>query len=366
MEQLDLSAKPIIEILLDPGLRASLIVALQAEQGRHRPVYHQYEELALHCEATADQLRQVIPILRELDHAAGHTLIAPLLFHPNLPDDLLLKLCEEERFISPLGHRRGPQWLLEKLAKEYRYSEAITTLALSYYGTEHYSNEDFKAFISKYKDDGMLRWNLKRSKQLSQDKQAIALSIIEQPWTNRDLYLFVRGIKEWYGQVHNRTLESYLSALWRVVSRRPPDSPTIEDFVGWVRVAFNSEPTPFDPQWLDIRPDYSHDPATYDDCMTRLLFQVADLHRMREAGVFENEYRYFGITSPGGSLWYNFDPLSYLECAVRGKYGGYEAAEVIVTIPPPEGESADSPIFEIDSFTWQDFADLLELGQLYE
>jgi hypothetical protein len=39
---------------------------------------------------------------------------------------------------------------------------------------------------------------------------------------------------------------------------------------------------------------------------------------MAEAGTLENEYRYFGIDSPTGFRWYNFDPCSYLECGVRG------------------------------------------------
>ena len=87
---------------------------------------------------------------------------------------------------------------------------------------------------------------------------------------------------------------------------------------------------------------------------------------MAEAGLLEDKYRYFGIDSPSGSRWYNFDPLTYLECAIRGQYGGYEEAEVIVLIPPPAGESADDPVREITAFSWADFIGLLECGQLYE
>jgi hypothetical protein len=83
-----------------------------------------------------------------------------------------------ERCIDALGHRAGPQTLLEKMATKYRYSEAITTLALDYYGTSAADNQKFADFITEYKDDYMLRWNL-RSSRLTEEKLAIALSIIE-------------------------------------------------------------------------------------------------------------------------------------------------------------------------------------------
>lgn len=183
MEQFKLTEKPIIEILLDANLRQVLVDALRAEHGRHLPVHWQYEELARNCEATAEQLRAVIHSLLELDvsdDSPRNSLISPLIFHPNMPDDLLLELCEDEYCIMPLGHRRGPQWLLEKLAKEHRYDEAIVTLALYYYGTDSYSNDQFKDFICQYLDNHMLRSNLKHDRRLNEEKRLIAHSLIEQ------------------------------------------------------------------------------------------------------------------------------------------------------------------------------------------
>jgi hypothetical protein len=65
---------------------------------------------------------------------------------------------------------------------------------------------------------------------------------------------------------------------------------------------------------------------------------------MAEAGMLENEYRYFGIESPTGFWWYNFDPRSYLEAAVWRRRGDYAEHEVIALIPPKDGASADSPV----------------------
>jgi hypothetical protein len=179
MEQLQLTEKPLIEILLDANLRQALADAILAEHGSHLSINNHYYDLALHCEATAEQLREVIHHLQELDDSPSNRLLDPLIFHPNMPDDLLLELSEQERFIMPLGHRRGPQWLLEKLAKEHRYSEAITTLALYYYGMDSYSSDEFKAFITQYLDNHMLRSNLKHDRRLNEEKRRIALALIE-------------------------------------------------------------------------------------------------------------------------------------------------------------------------------------------
>jgi hypothetical protein len=50
-----------------------------------------------------------------------------------MPERLLRQLAKEGKFTAQLGHRSGPQSLLEFLALEYQYDEAMTTLALSYY-----------------------------------------------------------------------------------------------------------------------------------------------------------------------------------------------------------------------------------------
>lgn len=81
-------------------------------------------------------------------------------------------------------------------------------------------------------------------------------------------------------------------------------------------------------------------------------YQIADLQRMADAGTLENEYRYFGIDSPTGNRWYNFDVDAYLECASSG-VGGYE--------PITEDESTES-----EPCAWFYLAIFLWLGQIYE
>ncbi len=73
-----------------------------------------------------------------------------------------------------------------------------------------------------------------------------------------------------------------------------------------------------------------------------------DLRRMR-GGTLAEEWRYFGSESPTGKGWYNFDPLTYLECALAGM-------------------SACACNENADLLTpgWRPFASFLELGRTYE
>ena len=79
-----------------------------------------------------------------------------------------------------------------------------------------------------------------------------------------------------------------------------------------------------------------------------------------------DKYRYFGLNSPSGAYWYNFDPLTYLECGIRGTWGGYLDDEVIVLIPRPAAEAIEDRFYNLETFTWADFIAILECGQWYE
>lgn len=92
--------------------------------------------------------------------------------------------------------------------------------------------------------------------------------------TNRELYLFVRGLETTCENATNRSLETYLSALWKLVSTERPHTPTLKQFTHWLEAAFHQEPPPFDPRWLDIQADYDQNFTTCDDCMNLLLFQL--------------------------------------------------------------------------------------------
>ena len=52
----------------------------------------------------------------------------------------------------------------------------------------------------------------------------------------------------------------------------------------------------------------------------RLEKQIKDLHDMQENGDLDKEFKYFGLTSPSGEPWYNFDPATYLRCGAAGLF----------------------------------------------
>jgi hypothetical protein len=181
----DLTEESLIAILLDQEQRQQLTTALAQEQGTNLSLTHRYEEIAPRCQATPEMLRRVAAILRTRIYRGTHLLDA-LLFHPQMPDDLLLDLAHQRRWVTLLAHRSGPRTLLEYIAERYQYSEAITTLAVNYYPLE--SDETFVAFIAKYRTDALLYGNLKRSRKLSAEKRAIVQALsdeLQNPLTPR-------------------------------------------------------------------------------------------------------------------------------------------------------------------------------------
>lgn len=162
------------------------------------------------------------------------------------------------------------------------------------------------------------------------------------------------------------TLEKYLRSLWFVASTSKIAEPTVDNVAVWLEQAFTIAPPDFDKRWLDLKPAQKALVENFADWENVILYQIADLRRMAASGQLQDKERYFGIDSSTGSRWYNFDPFSYLECGVRGTFEGYQADEVIVLHQPPDGESADSEVFEITDFSWQEFASILRNGQWYE
>ncbi len=175
-----LTENSFINLLLNPDQRQTLLEDIRGERGPRAPLSEHVLRLAPGCKATSDQLRQVIEALRREDSLEA---LQWILYHPSVPEDLLLELAAQGQCIVALGHRAGPRELLERLAAEHRYSEAITTLALNYYGAEAVPAAEFAKFVQSYRGDFMLRDNLRRTDKLSAEKIRLALDIVgaEEP-----------------------------------------------------------------------------------------------------------------------------------------------------------------------------------------
>jgi hypothetical protein len=198
--------------------------------------------------------------------------------------------------------------------------------------------------------------------------------------TNRDLYLAVTELTERH-QGSTRTLEEYLLALWGA-ARTYQDriALTMGEFFSLLAGAFAGAVPPFDDGW---RAEYEREPRESGFCgwEARVREQVVDLHEMREYGILDRELIYFGTNSPRGSDWYNFDPCTFLECAVRGTFGGWEpgddtgrdfvTGEVVVVGDDGRMTSCDPrellrPIVPMSEISWDRFCRFLDCGQCYE
>ena len=152
-------------------------------------------------------------------------------------------------------------------------------------------------------------------------------------------------------------LEEFLRSLWQVINVYKDQKLSAALFVQLLSEAWAGDPGDFDPEWLkieesadDIEFDTNKQMDDFDYLKGTILYQIADLRRMRDAGYFEMDGNilFMGVQSPTGSSWYNWSPVSFLECGTRGMQG------------------AARQDIELNDFTWRNLAELLYLGQMYE
>ncbi len=159
------------------------------------------------------------------------------------------------------------------------------------------------------------------------------------------------------------SLEEYLRSLWRIVSRSRDLPLTPENLAAWFERAFTEEPPPFDPAWM-LRPKTESDePNTFEGWENIILYQIADLRRMAQLGMLDNKYRYMGLTSPTDLSWYNFDPLTYLDC---GMGGPWYCNEMLMPESTRENNQIGDGAGEGREISWSDFYAILYLGRIYE
>lgn len=194
-----------------------------------------------------------------------------------------------------------------------------------------------------------------------------------EPLNNRDLYQFISGLVQRRSKTQP-TLEVYLQHLRQLAqARRGQEGLRPSDFAELLALAF--EPDPAVPAGLG--------PATqaFLDWDRRLGQQLLDLQQMKEAGTLDDEHRYFGVDAPSGRRWYNFDPATFLECAVAGTFGGWQEGDDTgrTYVPGPvavldaagslstaDPRALDEPVLPIHEIRWVDFEAFLEAGQSYE
>ncbi len=199
--------------------------------------------------------------------------------------------------------------------------------------------------------------------------------------TNRDLYLAIEALSKTHSGC-TRPLEHYLLALLDSSRRFSERSDvTLAEFYDLVSSSFTRDIPTFNPNWRDQYDQLPHDRNDYAGFRATLIRQIVDLREMDESGTLKNELRYFGVSAPRKSYWYNFDPIGYLECAMAGSFGGWEPGDATGRqfVPGPvavlgddgsiqvaNSEDLHQPTVPMLSVTWEKFQDFIICGQIYE
>lgn len=181
------------------------------------------------------------------------------------------------------------------------------------------------------------------------------------------LKALIQNLENFYTKNTSKStnLEEYLRALWGEISKNRDAKPAWALFVSIFSKAWTANPLPFDEAWLEITESPISSEYTEDEegdlisgekmedfqfLQQQILYQIADLRRMREAGYFERSGMelYMGVTSPTGSSWYNLSISDFLDHTLGDlEFGAYSYA------------GRDEP-------TWRDLGELLHFSQIYE
>lgn len=194
--------------------------------------------------------------------------------------------------------------------------------------------------------------------------------------TNRDLYLHFLHIGQ-EARAASWSLSAFLRALWKVSGPlRDRGELDPDDVAAMFSAAATTPPAEFDAGWrakdLSLPGD---EPEGYADWERVVLSQLADLEDFVAAP--PGPQARFGVEAPRPpgtgrratpALWYNFDPATYLECAVAGSLGGWDAADgARVPLPPAPGEPPSrSYVRTVTTMSWADLARIAVCGQMYE
>ncbi len=166
--------KDFLERFLDTGARQELIEAIARD--KVGALQERFQRLLHAAPVTTAQIEQILAGLPS--DGSGDAYLSSLIWKESFPTELLLDLARQERFLGALGHRVGPRELLEHLAFVHDFSEAITTLALDYFGQEETPIAEFESFVRQYHHCHMMHHNLQRSERVSAERVSLANTLV--------------------------------------------------------------------------------------------------------------------------------------------------------------------------------------------
>jgi hypothetical protein len=135
-------------------------------------------------------------------------------------------------------------------------------------------------------------------------------------------------------------------------------------------------PPPYDPRWstYDLSLPGGREPEGHPDWERVILSQLADLEdfaanpRARTRSGVDAPRPAGGRRRATPARWLNFDPASYLECAVVGSLGDRNARDG-ARVPSRAGRATlvtRCEVRPITTMSWSDLARIAVYGQMYE
>lgn len=174
---------------------------------------------------------------------------------------------------------------------------------------------------------------------------------VSQIQTRGDWKEYIASLTNEFEQIFTGTLEEYLRTLWSLIQIHRESEVSFSLLGQLLHDAFTNEPLPFDKSWLlyekppgIITNDEDIHDVDFSILQQMICYQIADLYRMKQAGILDKPYIFLGTDSPTGNQWVNFDPFSYLRCAIASMTEDLSATKCY----------------------WTDLTILLWLGQIYE
>ena len=182
--------------------------------------------------------------------------------------------------------------------------------------------------------------------------------------TNRDLYLAVLDLIATHKQT-NRSLEQYIhTVLAASFSHAPYTGISLSTFFELLRSGFESELSSNDTPPISLW-DASFGFGRWFSVASG---QIRELRVMAEHGALGDPMRYFGVTGAGKRSWYNFDPLTFLECGAAGYFDGWRPGDPVGRRALEMGGVSQEPpeVIEIEGLYWNHVAEFFISCQIYE
>jgi len=278
-------------------------------------------------------------------------------------EETLISLSPDRLVVAGVNtHACVRTTVIDAYQRDYRV--VIATDCIASYDQEHH--------------DVTMRYLGGKMAQLMSNAEVSSLLLSPDISTLDDLTHFLLELSFLEVPYFEGSLEGYLRALWSLIEdhSQDPVSPALVGALFWR--AFATQPMPFDESWFDydrLPPLRSKEAiGHYEYLKQTIVYQIADLRRMDQAGLLDRDPSAFwgGIDSPSGRRWYNLNLGEFLESAARGFYDHCEALDQKPSFPFSEdlASDADRPLIgrrlESQECSWADMADILSLGQLYD